>query len=165
MNLPPCRLKVRELDGGGVHGGPVGALKPASNGSGPGDLLVFDAARACWLVLTPEEWVRRHVLAWLTGHMGIPPALISQEYAIHLNGTTQRADLVVFGSDGRPRLLVECKASGVAVSGEVLSQAYRYNSILGARYLMLTNGLDHYFYEILPDGNCVPLNELPDISG
>ena len=140
LNLPSCRLKVAER---------------------AGELCVFDVSRASWLVLTPEEWVRRHVLEWLTAHLGIPPALISQEYAVRLNGTTQRADIVTVGSDGRPRIMVECKAPEVAISAEVLSQAIRYNSVLGARFLMLSNGLDHYFYEVLPDGKLLSFKELP----
>jgi type I site-specific restriction endonuclease len=108
-------------------------------------------------VLTPEEWVRRHVL----GFLGVEAARISQEHPVVVNGTAQRADIVVFGSDGRPLVLVECKAPGVAVSDAVLAQAFRYNAVLGARYVMLTNGLDHYIYEVTPDGKYAALKEFP----
>jgi hypothetical protein len=139
LNLPPCRLRVCERGG---------------------ELCVFDAARALWLVLTPEEWVRRHVLALLVDHMGVPPALISQEYPIRLNGTTQRADIVTVSTAGQPQMLVECKAPEVAISEAVLAQAFRYNSVLGARRVMLTNGLDHYLYELSDDGKYKAVNEL-----
>jgi hypothetical protein len=75
----------------------------------------------------------------------------------------QRADIVLFGRDGRPQMLVECKAPGVAVDAAVLAQAFRYNAVLGARYVMLTNGLDHYLYEVSEEGGYTPLKEFPQL--
>jgi hypothetical protein len=126
------------------------------------------------LVLTPEEWVRRHVLAMLVSGAGIEAAAIAQEYPVAVGGATQRADIVVFGLGGRPLMVVECKAPGVAVSDAVLAQAFRYNAVLGARYVMLTNGVDHYIYEVTPGcgsgsepgsgGEYTPLKEFPDLK-
>ncbi len=143
LNLPPCRLKVIE------HGG---------------ELCVWDPVRGRRLVLTPEEWVRRHVLAMLTRERGVSAACIAQEHPVDVNGTTQRADIVVFGRDGRPLMLVECKAPGVAIDDTVLAQAFRYNAVLGARHVMLTNGLDHYIYEVAESGEYTPLKEFPELS-
>jgi hypothetical protein len=95
--------------------------------------------------------------------MGIPEAAISQEHPVEVNGTAQRADIVVSGSDGRPVLVVECKAPEVAISQSTLSQAFRYNAVLGARYVMLTNGLDHYIYEVV-DGTYTPLQHIPKLN-
>jgi hypothetical protein len=125
---------------------------------------VWDRVRGRRLVLTPEEGVRRRVLAMLTGAAGVPPTSIAQEYPVDVNGTAGRADIVVFGADGRAVMLVECKAPEVAISGEVLDQAFRYNSVVGARYVMLTNGLDHYLYEVSPDGEYLPLREFPPLT-
>ncbi len=96
--------------------------------------------------------------------LGVPAACISQEHPVEVNGTTQRADIVVFGGDGKPLLLVECKAPSVAISDAVLAQAFRYNAVLGARYVMLTSGLDHYIYEVSPDGTYTPLKDFPGIG-
>lgn len=128
-----------------------------------GALHVWDAARGRWLVLTPEEWVRRHVLALLTERMGIPPASVSQEHPVDVNGTAQRADIVVAGADGMPVMMVECKAPEVGIGPAALDQAFRYNAVLGARYVMLSNGLDHYIYEV-SDGEYVPLRDFPDLK-
>ena len=81
-----------------------------------------------------------------------------------VNSTAQRADIVVFGSDGQPLLLVECKAPDVAIDNEVLAQALRYNAVLGARYVMLTSGIDHYIYEVSPNGGYLPLKDFPDLK-
>ncbi len=96
--------------------------------------------------------------------MAIPPVHIAQEYAVKLGRMVQRADAVVVDASGMPLLLAECKAPEVKIDGSVLDQAVRYNSVIGARYLLLTNGLSHYFYRF--DGNGYePLRTLPDLSG
>jgi hypothetical protein len=143
LNLPPCRLRVAERGG---------------------ELCVWDSVRGRWLMLTPEEWVRRHVLAMLTDHAGVSSVNIAQEYPVEVNGQPQRADIVVFGSTGRPLMVVECKAPEVTVSRAALSQAFRYNTVLGARYVMLTCGLDHYLYEVSPSGEYIPLKDFPRLT-
>ena len=125
---------------------------------------MWDAVRGRGLVLTGEEWVRRHVLAMLVERAGVSSARIAQEYPVEVNGQAQRADIVVFGRDGRPLMVVECKAPGVAVSDAVLAQAFRYNAVLGARHVMLTNGLDHYIYKVTAGGEYLPLKDFPDLK-
>lgn len=143
LNLPPCRLRVAERSG---------------------RLCVWDVVRGRWLVLTPEEWVRRHVLAMLTDRAGVNAANIAQEFPVEVNGAAQRADIAVFGGDGRPLLVVECKAPGVQISDMVLAQAFRYNAVVGARYVMLTNGSDHYIYEATPNGEYIALKDFPELK-
>ncbi len=99
----------------------------------------------------------------LTEERGVSAACIAQEHPVNVNGTTQRADIVVFGRDGRPLMLVECKAPGVAIDDGVLAQAFRYNAVLGARHVMLTNGLDHYLYEVTDSSRYIPLKDFPEI--
>lgn len=79
---------------------------------------------------------------------------------MRLNGQPQRADVVAVDRQGRPQLLAECKAASVKIDGAVLDQAVRYNSVVGAPCLMLTNGLTHYFY-LYEEGRYRPLRELP----
>ena len=108
---------------------------------------IWDGVRKRWLVLTPEEWVRRHLIGFLISHCGAQPMRIVQEYAVAMNGSPQRADVVVVDDRACPLMLVECKAAGIGIDRQVLAQAVRYNSVLGARYVVLTNGLVHYCYE------------------
>lgn len=107
---------------------------------------VWDGMRGIWLLLTPEEWVRRHVAAWLLQDMAVPATNILQEYPVPMAGSTQRADIVVTGRAQKPVMIVECKAADVPINAAVLDQAVRYNSVVKAPYVMLTNGLFHYFY-------------------
>jgi hypothetical protein len=112
-----------------------------------GQKYIWDALRKRWLVLTPEEWVRQHTIAWLISEKRVPALRISQEYPVNLNGQHQRADIVVVDEFGKPSILVECKAPNVAIDENVVLQAMRYNGVVGARYILLTNGLSLYCYE------------------
>lgn len=124
---------------------------------------VWDDLRGVFLVLTPEEWVRRHLIAYLVAHCGAPAPRIVQEYAVSLNGQPQRADVVVVDDCARPLLLAECKAPGVAIGQQTFSQAVRYNSVVGARYVVLTNGLKHYCWHYC-EGRYEQLPGFPDLS-
>ncbi|MCH5335286.1 MAG: type I restriction enzyme HsdR N-terminal domain-containing protein [Alistipes sp.] len=108
---------------------------------------IWDAVRGMYLVLTPEEWVRQHLTAFLVSHCGVPPHRIVAEYPVPLNGQPQRADIVAVDDRGEPAILAECKAADVKLDQSVLAQAVRYNSVLRARYIILTNGLKHRCYE------------------
>lgn len=70
--------------------------------------------------------------------------MVGVEVSLTLNGLSKRADIVVYGAQGRPVLLVECKATGVPVDQRTFEQAARYNTVFQVPYLMVTNGLTHY---------------------
>ena len=112
-----------------------------------GEKFIWDSIRQIWLLLTPEEWVRQHVIAWLIGYKGIPELRISQEYPVNINGQHQRADIVVIDERAKPYILVECKAPNIEIDNEVVMQATRYNAVVKARYILLTNGKKLYCYE------------------
>lgn len=112
-----------------------------------GQKHIWDALRRKYLVLTPEEWVRQHVIAWLINERSIPAQSISQEHPVDINGQNQRADIVVIDKFAQPYILVECKATDVDIDNEVAMQAWRYNSVLRARYVLLTNGRSLWCYE------------------
>ncbi len=112
------------------------------------NLLVFDEIRKKFVVLTPEEWVRIHVVQYLIQEKNYPKSLINVEKVIKLNGLTKRYDVVVFQPDGSILLAVECKQPNVAITQSVFDQIARYNLTLKANYLMVTNGLNHYFCQM-----------------
>ena len=117
---------------------------------------VFVPTRGCWLELTPEEWVRRHVVDFLCTRHSVPPTHIAEEYPVVLNGQPQRADVVVFGPDMKPWIVVECKAPTVALDERVVAQVVRYNSVLGAPYVVVTNGLEERSYALTEQGTYRP---------
>lgn len=106
---------------------------------------IFDEIRKKFVVLQPEEWVRQHVVHYLIKDKKYPISLINVEKQLKINGLTKRYDVVVFNRDGTIELLVECKAPKIPITQEVFDQIARYNTALGARFLMVTNGLAHYY--------------------
>ncbi|MDB2493319.1 type I restriction enzyme HsdR N-terminal domain-containing protein [Flavobacteriaceae bacterium] len=106
---------------------------------------IFDVIRKKFVVLQPEEWVRQHCVQYLIQEKNYPISLINVEKVILINGLKKRYDIVVFNPDGSLAVVVECKAPKVQISQSVFDQIARYNLTLKASYLMVTNGLNHYF--------------------
>lgn len=105
---------------------------------------IYDPVRRLWVALTPEEWVRQHVLNHLIQDLRCPASLIAVEQKLIVNKLTKRADIVVHAQDGRPVLLVECKAPQVKVDQSTFEQVARYNTRFKVPFLLASNGLVHY---------------------
>ena len=112
-----------------------------------GRTLVFDPLRKRYCTLTPEEEVRQKALYLLVEHLSVPAGLLAVEYSIKVNGLDKRCDAVVFGNDGLPLMILECKAASVKLSQNTLEQAVRYHSALQPKYLMLYNGVECYCFK------------------
>ncbi len=106
-----------------------------------GQSFIFDFIRKKWLVLTPEEWVRQHLLNFLVTQKNISPSRISIEKELTLNDLTRRYDIVVYDRQLQPWLIVECKAPYIALDNSVIAQALRYNLTLRSGLLMISNGI------------------------
>ena len=108
-------------------------------------VAIFDEIRKKFILLTPEEWVRQHVVHYLLNEKKYPKSYINVEKVLKINGLTKRYDVVVFNPDGSIFLLIECKAPQVTITQNTFDQIARYNMTLNANYMMVTNGLNHYF--------------------
>ena len=132
---------------------------------------IFDEIRKKYLVLTPEEWVRQHVVQFIIREKGYPKSLIKLEGGLKLNSLQKRTDIIVFNKTGEKVLLIECKAPSVKITQKAFDQIARYNLIHKVPLLFVSNGLQHYtckinireqnyqFVENLPhfEKNCNPL--------
>ena len=116
-------------------------------GEGP-QQEVFDPVRQKWVVMTPEERVRQIFILYLLNVKEFPLSHLSVEHAVTVNGMTQRYDLVVFDEELNPYMVVECKAPHVKLTQKVVAQASRYNSILKAPLLCVTNGVEQRVFRI-----------------
>lgn len=124
---------------------------------------IFDVIRKKFLLLTPEEWVRQHVVNFLIEEMNYPKSLINVEKLVKVNGIKKRYDIVVFRNDGSIFLLVECKAPEVTITQQTFDQIAQYNLVLNAENLMVTNGLNHYFCQMdFENEKYIFLKELPN---
>ena len=102
---------------------------------------IFDAFRNKYVALTPEEWVRQHMLNYLNIHLYYPKNLLGVEVSLKLNNLSKRADIVVYAADLTPWMLVECKAAEVEITQAVFDQAARYNITMRVPFLVVTNGI------------------------
>jgi len=128
-------------------------------------VYIFDEIRKKFVVLQPEEWVRQHVIRFLIEDKKYPKSLINVEKQLVLNGMKKRYDIVIFNSDGSILLLVECKAPTISIKQDTFDQIARYNSDLDAMYLMVTNGLTHYYCKMNKiEENYTFLKEIPEFS-
>lgn len=145
LSLPQATLRTRPSADGGIE--------------------VYDPLRRRYVAMTPEELVRQHFTAWLTGELGYPASHIANEVTLTLNGTRRRCDTLVYDKAGEPLMIVEYKAPTVAVTQAVFDQIVRYNMVLRASYLCVSNGLRHYFCAIdYTDGTYRFLTDVPRYS-
>lgn len=125
-----------------------------------GNALIFDIIRKKYVSLTPEEWVRQHVIRFLIEEKGYSPGLIAVEKTVKYNGLNKRFDLYVANSDGSPKILIECKAPHIQLSEATLKQAGVYQTQLKANFVFITNGIQHLFLA-LKESTLVLVEDLP----
>ena len=144
LNLPAINCKTREKQG---------------------QTEIFDIVRKKYVLLTPEEWVRQNFIHYLIEVKGFPKSLMAVEHSLKLNKMRKRADIAVFGTKGKALLIVECKASPIKINQSVFDQIARYNMALRVKYIVVTNGLEHYACQIDFETNSyVFLEEIPDFD-
>jgi hypothetical protein len=124
---------------------------------------IFDAIRKKFVVLQPEEWVRQHCLQFLIEEKKYPKSLINVEKELTVNDLRKRYDIVVYNPNGQIHLVVECKAPKINIDQTVFDQIARYNLELNATYLMVTNGINHYYCQMdFENERYVFLRDIPE---
>jgi|TARA_B110000967_G_scaffold210078_1_gene270313 hypothetical protein len=127
--------------------------------------LIFDKLRKKYMVLTPEEWVRQHFVQFLIAEKKYPISLIALEKQLTINNRRKRTDILVFNSDGKHEIIVECKAPCIKITQNTFDQIARYNLKLKANYLIVTNGLEHFYCKMdFEKETYVFLKEIPDYN-
>ncbi|MDP2422857.1 MAG: type I restriction enzyme HsdR N-terminal domain-containing protein [Bacteroidales bacterium] len=141
LNLPAYNFTIREREG-----------KPE----------IFDMVRKQYVALTPEEWVRQHFIRFLIEERQIPIGLIGVEKTIKVSRLSKRCDIIVFDRQGKPQMVVECKQPAVKIDHAAFEQATRYNLALLIRYMVLTNGLQHFCLALdYQQQTAIPVNYIP----
>jgi len=125
------------------------------------DDLIWDRIRRKYLKDTPEEWVRQNFIAYLIDHLNYPEGLMASEFVVEYNDMHKRCDIVVMDQHSNARVIVECKAPKVPLTEDTFYQIARYNHVLNAPLLILTNGMEH-FCALIKNGKLKYLEEIPD---
>lgn len=125
-------------------------------------LFIFDLIRKKYVNCTPEERVRQNTLLYLIETLKYPKSYINVEKKMLINGKNKRYDIVVYLPSGKLFLLIECKAPEIEITQNTFDQIAQYNFLLNSDYLMLTNGINHYFCKMdFENKKYVFLQELP----
>ena len=126
---------------------------------------IFDTIRKKFVVLQPEEWVRQNVVQFLIHEKKYPRSLINVEKQLTINTLKKRYDIVVFDPMGNITLLVECKSPKIMINQQTFDQIARYNMLLNAEFLMVTNGLQHFYCKMdFNKEKYTFLEQIPDFS-
>ena len=123
LNLPKVALKTKSVEG---------------------TIQVFDVIRKKYFVLTPEEWVRQHFIHYLNAEKNYPMGLMGVEKMVKYNALKTRADIVLYTTEGKAKMIVECKAPNVKITQDTFNQIAKYNFKLKVPFLVVTNGMQHF---------------------
>jgi hypothetical protein len=127
--------------------------------------LIFDNIRKKYVVITPEEWVRQHYVSYLIFEKKYPQSLIAIEKQMLVNGLKKRTDILIFNREGKPEILVECKAPSIPITQTTFDQIARYNLKLKANFLIVTNGLQHFYCKMDFENECyLFLEDIPSYT-
>tara|TARA_B100001093_G_scaffold515320_1_gene591400 strand:+ start:1258 stop:1701 length:444 start_codon:yes stop_codon:yes gene_type:complete len=107
--------------------------------------VIFDEIRKKWIILTPEEWVRQNFIKYILSK-NYPKSLINCEKVFYINNIQKRYDIVVYNSSGGTDILVECKSPEIKICNKHFDQVMRYNLELQSKNIIITNGLDHFYF-------------------
>ncbi|MFI3262768.1 MAG: type I restriction enzyme HsdR N-terminal domain-containing protein [Rikenellaceae bacterium] len=122
---------------------------------------IFDPIRMVWLIETPEEIVRQRFIYYLLT-LGYNKGHISVEYGFCLpSKKVQRADIIVFNRNGSPHILIECKAESVKLTKEVFEQVSKYNNVIKAKFIIITNLKHNFIFETNNFINYKPITFFP----
>lgn len=121
---------------------------------------IFDIIRKKYIILTPEEWVRQNIIKYLNQNLNYPLHLIGIEKQINVFKTVKRPDLIVFGKNLKPLMIVECKKTSIKINKETFKQTINYYLELKSDYFLITNGINHYCCKI-SDNKCNFLKKIP----
>ena len=109
---------------------------------------IFCLIRRKWMLLTPEEKVRQFTLQLLINEYHFPQKYISVEKTITVNELSKRYDIVVFNQLLQPKILIECKEETIELNEKTLRQIATYNLKLSVPFLVVTNGIQSFYFKI-----------------
>ena len=141
LNLPKVALKTKSVKG---------------------TIQVFDVIRKKYFVLTPEEWVRQHFIHYLNTEKNYPMGLMEVEKMVKYNALKTRADIMLYTTEGKAKMIVECKAPNVKITQDTFNQIAKYNFKLKVPFLVVTNGMQHFCCRMDYENNAISfLDDIP----
>jgi hypothetical protein len=128
-----------------------------------GKQYIFDEIRKKNILLTPEEWVRQHLIHHLIYDLGYPKSMIAVEKEFKVNHLKKRFDVLIYTRDMQPFLLIECKSPKISLNDATISQIANYNSKFKAKFLLVSNGNQNFCFDISEQAP-ISLDKIPDFE-
>lgn len=113
-----------------------------------GKAYILDVVRKKYLLLTPEEWVRQHILHYLISYCYYPRGLFRLEKKIDGIAYQYRPDIVLYDKRGMAKMIIECKAPYISLDSSLHSKILQYHRQLASDFLLLTNGITHFCWHL-----------------
>lgn len=110
--------------------------------------FIYDIIRRKLVSLTPEEWVRQHIINYLVYHKNYNKTLIAVERRLTYLKTIKRFDILVFNNKAEPEILIECKAPNINLTSETALQLALYNQQYKAQIIIISNGINHFAWQL-----------------
>lgn len=110
--------------------------------------FIYDIIRRKLVSLTPEEWVRQHLINYLVNHKYYNKTLIAVERKLNYLNSFKRFDILVFNNKAEPEILIECKAPSVNLNSETALQLALYNQQYKAKIIIISNGINHFAWQL-----------------
>ncbi len=112
------------------------------------NLQIFDVVRKKYVRLSNEEWVRQNFIHFLNKENNYPLGLMNVEKLVKYNSLRTRADILLYDRYGKADMIVECKSSDIKINLEAIFQIAKYNYNLKVNFLVVTNGMEHFAFEM-----------------
>ncbi|HEX9651259.1 MAG TPA: type I restriction enzyme HsdR N-terminal domain-containing protein [Cyclobacteriaceae bacterium] len=109
-------------------------------------ILIYDIIRKKHVILTPEEWVRQHLVHFLIFKKFFPKSLMKVESGLNYHKKQKRADLIIYNDSGVPFIIAECKSPKSIINQNALFQIGVYQKSISPKYLIVTNGITHFMW-------------------
>jgi hypothetical protein len=109
---------------------------------------IYDQFRRKFVRLTPEEWVRQNLAQYLINEKAYPTGRMVIEKSLQFNNMKKRCDILVYDQETSPLVMIECKAPQVVIKKEVFDQIAVYNLVFKVRFLIVSNGMEHFMCRI-----------------
>lgn len=123
--------------------------------------FVYDAQRKKWVILTPEEWVRQHLICFFIVHCKYPKKYIAVEKQVKVNTQKKRFDILIYNSLLQPWMIIECKQPQQPLNDNVLQQILSYQSAIKAAFFVITNGKNTHLYTVNSQGAVISQTNWP----
>lgn len=108
-------------------------------------MLIFDEIRLKYFIFNLEEYVRQMCILYFIKYKNYSRSSFIVEKKINLKETRKRIDILLMHHTS-PKILIECKSPNIVINNKIFEQIARYNKFINAKKILITNGINHFYF-------------------